>query len=190
MVGGAAALLALQAYRIVGMWNGVPAEPIFGSWRILLGQKEAWGGIARVLSWSLNNGLVIVFLLVIARRILRRPALAVIGAFVIQNVPNLIFALVFSEDFSTAEVVSFTLFDVVGYAGLVVVVLRWGLVGGIVMRFVWFLALLASTADWSAWHAQPAILATIVVGALALYGYWAATPRAAATRMSPAFPVS
>ncbi len=65
------------------------------------------------------------------------------------------------------------------YAALIVVVLNRGPVGAVAMKFVWFLASFqASTDDWSAWHAQPAILATIVVGALALYAYWAVTPAA------------
>jgi hypothetical protein len=174
--GGAATLITYVGWRLVHLWNGVPGQPDYGSWTILLSHKEAWGGIVRVMSWSLNNALVIAFLLVIARRILRRPAPAAIGAFVVQMVPVLIFAVGFSEDYTALEIFGIMLERAIVYTVLIVVVINWGLVGAVAMRFASHLVFHVDAADWSAWHAQPAILATIAVGALALYAYWAATP--------------
>ena len=55
------------------------------------------------------------------------------------------------------------------------VLLRFGLVGMIAADFVVAMGNLTQTADWTAWHAQPAIMAMVAVAALAAYGYWAAT---------------
>jgi hypothetical protein len=176
IAGGAASLVTYAGWLLVHLWEGAPGQPDFGEWHILLGQKEAWGGIFRIFSWSLNGALVVVFLLVIARRILRRPVLAAIGALLIQMVPLFIYAAGYSEGMPASEIVGAMFQIAVVYTVLIVVVLNWGPVGAVVMKFVWFLAYDLNTADWGAWHAQPAILATIIVGALALYAWWSATP--------------
>jgi hypothetical protein len=128
------------------------------------------------MSWSFNNALVIAFLLVIARRMVRRPALAAIVALLGQMVPVFIYAVGFSEDFTALEIFGIMLEFAILYSVLIVVVINWGLVGAVAMKFASHLIFNVDVADWSAWHAQPAILATIAVGALALYAYWAATP--------------
>ena len=55
------------------------------------------------------------------------------------------------------------------------VLLRWGLVAMVVSFIVAVLAWYARTTDWSALHAQAAVMATVVVALLAIYGMWAAT---------------
>ncbi len=45
----------------------------------------------------------------------------------------------------------------------------------IVAAFLGNIGQLTRTADWTAWHSQPAIVAIVVIAALAAYGYWAAT---------------
>jgi hypothetical protein len=59
---------------------------------------------------------------------------------------------------------------------MLVVLLRWGLVGVMTMSVTTYLGIMVPTSDWSAWHAQPGILCTVLLAAIAAYGYRAATP--------------
>lgn len=175
-VGCLVGIIVLPIPYLVAWWDGAPGQPEIGSWTVILDQKEAWGAVVMSLSWSFNGALVIVFLLVFARRILKRPAAAIVAAFMIQCIPTGLYVLALSGDYSAAEIVASRVVVMLGYAGLIYAVLHWGLVGAVAMRFIWFIAWWGLTPDWGAWHARPGILATIAVAALALYGAWAATP--------------
>jgi serine/threonine-protein kinase len=176
VAGGVSELVTYASWQFMYTLEDMSGEPGYGSWENLLSQREAWGGIVRAMSWSLNNALVIAFILVIARRMVRRRAPAAIVALVIQMVPVFIYATWFSEDFATAELVGIMIEFTISYTALILVVLNWGLVGAVALRLAAILVTNGDAVDWSAWHAQPAILATIAVSALAIYACWAATP--------------
>jgi hypothetical protein len=66
------------------------------------------------------------------------------------------------------------IYGLVGSTILMAVLLRWGVVAMLVSSLITSLAWNARTTDWSAWHAQPAVISLVVVTVLAAYGLWAA----------------
>jgi serine/threonine-protein kinase len=184
-------LLGSSAVKLTALWDGVPPPPPRGNWSVLLSQRDAWAAIVEMVGWSVVETLILPFLLVLGRLLLRRTVAAILAGGAIWIAPDILGELAGREGKSTADIVIGLLFLGVILVMLILVVLRWGLVGlygagivGLLGRHV------APTSDWNAWHAQPAILCLMVVGALAAYGCWAATGGWALAGRSPAPPAA
>jgi serine/threonine-protein kinase len=169
-------LLASSAVRLMALWDGVPPPPPRGNWSALLSQRDAWAVIVERVGWSVVETLILPFLLVLGRLLLRRTVPAILAGGAVWIAPDILGALADREGKSTADIVIGLLLLGVVLMVLILVVLRWGLVGLYGASIVSLLGhQVAPTPDWNAWHAQPSILCLIVVGALAAYGCWAAT---------------
>ncbi len=150
--------------------QGGPVKPSIGDWNVLLGQRYALANILHAVEASITGAFFLACLLVFCRLILRRTWLAVVAALVI------LFPL--SENFVTnplEHAIVLGTMIAIGNVVLIGVLLRFGLVGTIAALLVLRIGPLTLSADWTAWHAQPAIMAIVAVAALAAYGYWAAT---------------
>jgi hypothetical protein len=153
--------------------EGVPAVGDIRGIHGLLGQREVWSLVLERVTWAVIEGLSLTFLMVVARLGLRRPVPSAVLAAVLWLAPDIGFVLA-SESRGIIPEVALQLVTVVTV--MILVLLRWGLVGLIAMQVTGFLGDLAPTSDWSAWHAEPGIVCTLLIAALAGYGCWAATP--------------
>ncbi|HKY30934.1 MAG TPA: protein kinase [Candidatus Polarisedimenticolia bacterium] len=170
------AVLLLSPLRVVmtGIWDGAPPAPDQGSWISILSPGDAWAKILEVAGWSMTETLIIPFFMVITRLLLRRPFPAILAAGAIWITPDVLVALASRGERSAGELVIELLFTAAVLVLMVGLLLRWGLVAVFCMAIVGLLGhRLAPTSDWAAWHAQPAILCTVVVAALAAYAAWA-----------------
>jgi hypothetical protein len=164
------ALLFLVDRFILVSVQGGPAKPFIGDWVVLLGQRYAMAEIFRQVSSSIGQAVVLAFFLVVGKLVLRRTSLAVVVAAAMYM---MLTPLVSRE--TMADAIIFGVFCALFAVVHIGVLLRYGLVGLIAAAFLTRMAGLTRTADWTAWDAQPAIMALIAVAALAAYGYWAAT---------------
>ncbi len=57
----------------------------------------------------------------------------------------------------------------------VMLLVRFGLLALAVSYILTNLAVSSATTSWTAWHGQPGLIALVIVGLLAAYGFWAAT---------------
>jgi len=140
----------------------------------LLGQRQIWSLMAERLGWGVMEALVLALLMVLGRFMVRRPIPAAVVAGTLWLLPDIFGALV--QPPSTRVILiggSLLLVDIVV---MLFVLLRWGLVGAMTMTLTTYWGSMVPTSDWSAWHAQPGILCTVLLAAIAAYGYWAATP--------------
>ncbi|MFQ5718988.1 MAG: serine/threonine-protein kinase [Acidobacteriota bacterium] len=175
VLGGLAAgtgLLFLTFFVTGAVWwvKGEPVKPSVGNWSVILGQRYALAEILGDTMDSLGQALSLALWLVLARMLVRRSWLAV-------PVGGLFY--MFMGGVPIGDSLGATLFFT-GVSALVTaihiaVLLRFGLVGLLVTIYVDSIARMTSTTDWTAWHAQPAVLALAVILALVVYGHWAAT---------------
>jgi hypothetical protein len=176
VAGAVLVLLATITVTLTHLWDGAAPPPQSGDWWPLLSQRNAWAAIVERVGWSLNETLILPFLLVLGRLLLRRTVPAILAGGAIWIAPDIINALTAQRGESTTDIVVSLLFTGLLFAVLVFVVMRWGLVGLFGASIVALLGhQVAPASDWNAWHAHPAILCLMVVGALAAYGCWAAT---------------
>jgi hypothetical protein len=181
LAGGSMLLLAGFILVAILAWEGMPGFVDIRGLPGLLGQRHIWSLMAERLTWGVMEGLVLTLLMVLGRFMVRRPIPAAVVAGTLWFLPDITGALL--QPPSTRALLiggSLLLVDVVVMLG---VLLRWGLVGVMAMQLTTYLGGMAPTSDWSAWHAQPGILCTILLAAIAAYGYWAATP--GRRRMAP-----
>ena len=166
------ALLFVPVLRQVILTSvlGGPVKPLIGPWDVLLGQRYALAHILGAVINSLGQAFSLTFLLVVGKLVLRRTWLAVVTAGVIFMFVG---GLAIRE--TLAETIVYGTLGALFTALCLGVLLRYGLVGLVASVLVFRIGFLTLTADWTAWHAQPAIMATVAVAALAAYGYWAAT---------------
>ena len=140
----------------------------------LLGQREAWSLVLERVTWAVIEGLSLTFLMVIARLVLRRPAPSAVLAAMLWFAPDVGSMLTSGGD--PGDLMLEAAFLLTAVTVMMLVLLRWGLVGVIAMALTTHLGALAPTSDWSAWHAQPGIVCAFLIAMLAAYGCWAATP--------------
>jgi hypothetical protein len=112
--------------------------------------------------------------MVIARLALRRPAPSAVLAAMLLFVP--VFLSMLTSGSAPAYLMLEAAFLLTAVTVMMLVLLRWGLVGAIAMSLTTYLGALAPTSDWSAWHAKPGIVCALLIAMLAAYGCWAATP--------------
>jgi len=167
------------AHVVLGAVQGGPVKPQMGNWDVLLGQRYALAEILETfLVDTILDAFVLAFLLVVAKVVLRRTWLAVVAAGLVSAIMS---GFEIMSDFAMSGFAPSTPGAIV-IAAIVVqtavrigVLLRFGLVGICAAVAVSGIGPLTRTADWTAWHSQPAIMAIVAVAALAAYGYWAAT---------------
>jgi serine/threonine-protein kinase len=168
----AGALLALArtaAHGIRGFIRSAPDVPDIGEWDVLLGFRHALAAVTEQLYMSTLQAFVLVFLLVMGRRLLRGPWAAAAFA-------GVVWVLLYEPVQASLSETSFALVLVsLRTALFMVVLLRQGVLALIASLCVVRLEALARTADWSAWHAEPSLYVTALVLALAGYGFWAAS---------------
>ena len=152
---------------------GLPARPNLGNWDILLGTRVTLAEVDEALLGGIAAAFLIAFVLVVARLLIRRTAIAVVAATAFFALFVLIGGGVSAGSLPHALIQIG--FAIVGVGILVAVLLRFGLLAAIATTAVSELNVLAGSADWSAWHARPAVLTIAIVAAIALYGYWAAS---------------
>ena len=150
--------------------QGGLVKPSIGDWNVLLGQRYALAKILQAVEASISGAFFLACLLVFFRLVLRRTWLAVVAAIVISLILSL-GSIPGTPELAIVVVAAILLNGAISIG----VLLRFGLVGMIAAGFVVAMGNLTQTADWTAWHAQPAIMAMVAVAALAAYGYWAAT---------------
>jgi hypothetical protein len=146
----------------------------------LLGQREIWSLMTERVTWGVIEGISLTLLLVLSRRLLRRPIPSAVLTAALWFLPDMFYLL--TERADATELVFRTVFPLTTFALLMLVLFRWGLVGVIVMSVTAYIGGAAPTSDWSAWHAQAGIVCTLLIAALIAYGCWAAT---AGRRYSP-----
>jgi len=170
VAGSANSLLGPLDYLTRSAIEGAPARPDLGNWASLLGQRHALAEVVAAMTDGLMGTLFLTFLLVAARMVLRRQWFAIVA---VAAVAVFLFTGVIQD--SLVGTLVATVFAAAGVIVLLAVLLRFGLVGLLAAMLVGNLEVLVSTPNWTAWHAQPAILALVVVAALAGYGFWAAS---------------
>jgi hypothetical protein len=154
---------------VVAALDGAPMRPRIGDWHVLIGQRQALSGLVGCALAGLTNALLLAFVMVGARLLLRRPSAAIVLTLIVWG------ALGGVEGSTTASTVVGIGFNIIGASVMIAVLLRFGLVAVIVGSTLEALAPLAATPDWSAWHSQPALFALLIVAVLAAYGFWAAS---------------
>ena len=174
VLGGLAAGTALLfvgylTHVILGWVQEGPVKPSIGYWSGLLGQRYALATILGTVTWSIGQSVSLTFMLVVGKLVLRRTWLAVVAAGVIYMFMSGLVQPTLEETIVIGTQAALVTAVHIG------VLLRYGLVGLIVAVFLGNIGQLTRTADWTAWHSQPAIMAIVVIAALAAYGYWAAT---------------
>ena len=140
----------------------------------LLGQHRIGSMVAERTGWGVLEALILALEMVLARFVVRRPLPAAVIAGVLWLLPDIIGA-VLNPPSTSGFLIGGSLL-VVDIAVLITVLLRWGLVGAMTMSLTTYWGAMVPTSDWSAWHAQPGILCTVLIAAIAAYGYWAVTP--------------
>jgi hypothetical protein len=181
LAGGAMVLLGGIGLVVILARGGMPDVIDIRGLPGLLGQRHLWSLVVERMTWGILDALVLTFLLVVARLVVRRRTLAAVVAGALWLVPDIIGMLM--QPPSTAKLVIGGTSLIILVVVMVIVLLRWGIVGVMAMTFTSYWGLMAPTHDWSAWHAQLGILCTLLLAAIAAYGYWAATP--GRRRMAP-----
>jgi hypothetical protein len=169
LAGCALSLIWPVKYQVRSMLEGAPSFPTIGDWEVLLGPGRAAAEVLRIAAVNLAQALVLAFILVVARVALRRRWAAILATAVIwmmlggvlQSTPR--------------ETAIEAVFSGILTAGLLWALLKHGVLGAAVMRFVVQTNVLARTVDWSAWHAVPSWLALAAVAALLMAGARAAS---------------
>lgn len=169
-------LLLLAGFTLVAILSkeGMPGYVDTRGLPGLLGQRHTWSLMAERLLWGVMEALILALLMVLGRFMVRRPIPAAVVAGTLWLLPDIIGALM--QPPSTRVLLIGGSLLLVQIVVMLVVLLRWGLVGVMTMELTAYLGGMVPTSDWSAWHAQPGILCTIFIAAIAAYGYWAATP--------------
>lgn len=161
------------AYPLLGLLiesvSNRPPVPVKGDWTIILGHRASLATIASSFNGGIFVSCAMVFLLVLARSLVRRQVLAVlltalgflaiVGSDDPRNVPG-VYAMI-----------TFALISMIALGAM----LRYGLLALVATMVVFFLSTKVPTHDWSAWHAQPAITTMVVLAAIAAFAYRAAT---------------
>lgn len=174
LAGGSMVLLAGFVLLLILAKEGMPGFIDLRGLQGLLGQRRIWSLAAERLAWGVMEALVLTLLMVLGRFLVRRPIPAAVVAGLLWFLPDIIGALL--QPPSTRVLVIGGSLLIINITVMVVVLLRWGLVGVMTMSLTVYWGGMVPTSDWSAWHAQPGILCTFLLAAIAAYGYWAATP--------------
>jgi hypothetical protein len=169
LVAAALSLFAPLQHVIQTAVEGAPHRPTIAGWDLLLGQRQALAMIIYICLGGMARGLFLTFVLVLGRMITRRQSLAVVATVIIWAIFEV------GRGISPQSPLVEIAFHCLWGAVLVAVLLRFGLVSFMASIIVVFLVHTGATADWSAWHAQPAFLCLAVVAVLAAYGFWAAS---------------
>jgi serine/threonine-protein kinase len=168
--GGLIFILYPMRYYITTWLSTAPPNPLPVQDTMLIGSRFVVSGIFGVVTSAITNACMLAFTLVAARLILRIDALAIVVAFVLMTLVQL--DDIQSEEALWGSLVAAPLASII----MVTVLLRCGLLALVIATLVGMqMRGLAVTATWSEWHAQPAIIAVVVVAGMAAYGAWAAT---------------
>jgi serine/threonine-protein kinase len=173
LVGASVLLLPVLGLAMFASREGVPGFFDLRGIHGLPGQREAWSLVLERVTWAVIEGLSLTFLMVIARLVLRRPTPSAVLAAMLWFVPDI--GSMLTSGGAPAFLMLEAAFLLTAVTVMMLVLLRWGLVGVIAMSLTTYLGALAPTSDWSAWHAQPGIVCTLLIAMLAGYGCWAAT---------------
>jgi serine/threonine-protein kinase len=173
LVGASLLILEVIGLAITASRQGVPGFFDLRGIQALPGQREAWSLALERVTWAVFEALSLTFLMVIARLVLRRPAPSAVLAAVLWFVPDIVSML--DSGRTPASLIVEAAFLLTIVTVLMLVLLRWGLVGAIATSLTMYLGALAPTSDWSAWHAKPGIVCSLLIAALVAYGCWAAT---------------
>lgn len=139
----------------------------------LIGQREIWSLTVQRVTWGVIEGLSLTFLLVLSRLLVRRPAPSAVLTATLWFLPDMVFLI--TERGDSTELVFQTVLPLTIFTLMMFVLFRWGLVGVIVMSMTGYMGAAAPTSDWSAWHARPGIVCSLLIALLTAYGCWAAT---------------
>jgi hypothetical protein len=151
-------------WSISTLREGAPSGLQGYNLNLMLGERLVLGQFVEALL-SANRWFLFVVALVVLRLLLKRAWPATALTVVLWP---LMIGVAIGEDLAYAVAVS---------AISMVVLLRWGVVSLVVTHLVVSMGWIARASDWSAWHAKPAVMAVVFVGALTVYGVWAATNR-------------
>jgi len=141
--------------------NGEPPRPLFYDLELLQGQRVA---LSSVLDLALGLDFILIFVM----------ALIVIRMMVKRRIPALILTLVVWTLIDGPSSTAGIALSLVTAMISMVVLLRWGVLALVTSFLLMWIGYGAQAADWSAWHAQGAVLALVIVVAVTLYGAWAA----------------
>jgi serine/threonine-protein kinase len=156
--------------RVILTWvQGAPPYPIPFDADLFLGQRAALGGVLEALLNGVQ-GFLLVLVVVVLRLALKRPWLA-------AAVTVCVWPVVWGTGLASVDRY---LFEWLGAAVSLVVLLRAGVLTYVLASVVALLAGVAAVPDWSAWYAQGAVMAVTAAAAIAVYGVWAAVARSGA----------
>ena len=166
-------LVACPVRQVITAWRAGEPSLFLYDLDLVLGQREA---VAELLEGVLEMGLsfFLVVALVVLRLLVKRSWLAVGLAMILWSLMG-----------DVGSVKGLT-YGIIGSAISMAVLLRWGVVAMLVVNLTAQTAWIARTTDWSAWHAQAAVMALVFVAALTIYGLWAAMGGRVAARAAPA----
>jgi hypothetical protein len=173
-VGATVLFIEVSALAAFASLEGVPGIFDIRGMDGLLGLRETSSLVLERVIWAVIESLSLTFLMVIARLLFRRPVPSALLAVVLWLVPDLVSML--GSGAAPSDVMLGATFLLSAVTAMMLVLLRWGLVGAIAMALTTYLGALAPTSDWSAWHAQPGIVSTLLLATVTAYGCWAATP--------------
>ncbi|MBE0567470.1 MAG: serine/threonine protein kinase, partial [Krumholzibacteria bacterium] len=156
------ALRTPVTWLLRGLADGMPPPPLAAVLDLLNGQRV---GLATVLDLAP----LIVFAAV------HVAALVVVRSLVRRRLPALALTLVVWVLISGSLQANTLWLAVVATALELAVLLRWGALGFVVNKLVQMLCWNARASDWSAWHAEGAVVVLGALVLLVLYGAWAAT---------------
>jgi serine/threonine-protein kinase len=165
VLGGVAVRLVQELNVGVPSWLGLPSVRLLPPRDLpLLGGRKAAGQLLTDTVSALQIGLILVLSLLLLRVVLRSPRLAG-GVYVVSS--TLLFAPT-----SGHPSVSWLLTGM-GAIIIVLVVLRLGLLAGVVLHFVLYVLIhFPVTANLEAWYAGSGLFALAAVAGLAVYGYF------------------
>ena len=160
---GAALFLIRSPLRwTISTWlEGAPYWLNFYNTDLLLGQRivlgDLFGAFLSGCRWFL-----LVATLVVLRLWIQRAWVAVLVAVLLWPL---------MDGFTLGEGM---IYSIVGATISMFLLLRWGIVAMLLANAFLSLGWMARSPDWSAWHANAAVMTLLFVAALAAYGFWAA----------------
>jgi len=176
LVGACALGLIVPLRNLAALLTETTIMPDVENWSIVFGQRMVLSEILGIAVIAVTNSIGSAFALVLGRSLLRSR----LGGVLFLG------GVIFLADFKpgstpTALEAAAVLAMATVYATLLV---RFGLIAFAVSTFLNYLRVATATASWTAWHGQPGLIALVVVGLLAAYGFWAASAggRSPATR--------
>ena len=168
-VGAIAALAGPLQQWLLSWVEGAPAAPATGDWEVLLGQRLVLAALVKSLSDGIGLTFFVTMFLVLVRVVVRHQLLAAV------LVVAIIGALGGAGSASGGEAAIKIGVGVLLFALLVSVLLRWGMLALVCAAIPNLLVATTATHTWGDWHSRPAIASLVFVGALAAYGFWAAS---------------